>query len=512
MKTPSNRIYFTFAIIILNFLLVYSLSVNTASAEGTGYLMGRVTMPDQQTGIPNVVVELQKDESGVDTGMAKVTTDEQGNFYITNLEANNESWGYRLIATKGSWGQSATQHFSVMEGTSTVVSVRIFPYIGRMTMETDKSVIDADGSSRTNVIIKLYDIDGKPVPDNMNIVVSQDSYYPNPGLFLAGDQNGTELLMPTTSGGRVALQYGNIPIDSLARNVQLKAECVQSTGSATTNLTINLVKPNSITGTVYDMTMRPVPYADVYLYRWNGVSKYVGYNSTETGNSTDGSGKADANGTYLFSVMPAGDYKVTANESTFNNSSTVKVIQGSYGQYIILPMSRGSVKGYITDPQGALVPDVRVTLYRVYEDRLTEMASNISDNEGRFSFDDIWYGRYNLQASTGTETADLPLVLDTPKATASMALRKSYATPSPTPVISPGNNTTPTINATAIANATPTKPANTTGKSVTPKPPTPTPYPVTPENMLKTYGVGIAVIAIICIGMLFIAMRFMPRQ
>ncbi|WP_424357199.1 carboxypeptidase-like regulatory domain-containing protein [Methanocella sp. MCL-LM] len=493
----------------MNLLIVYSLFITSASAEGTGYLMGRVTMPDQQTGIPGAEVELQKDVTGTDVGMAKVTTDAQGNFYITNLEANDESWGYRLVVKKGEWGQSVTQHFSVIEGTSTVVTVRIFPHISRMTVESDKAVINADDTSRANVVIRLYDIDGKPVPDNMNVVVSQDSYYPNPGKFIAGNQNGTELILPT-SGGKVAVQYGDIPSDTLARNVKINAECVQSTGSGSTSLSINLVMPNMITGTVYDKTMQPVPYANVFLSRWDGVGKYTGYNSTENGNSTDGSGLADANGTYRFSVMPAGDYMVTANESAFSNSTKVQVIRGTYNMDIILPMSRGSIKGYVSDPDGTLVPGVKVTLFRVYEGKLTQMATAVSDAEGSFSFDDIWYGRYNLQASAGDETADLPLVLDSSKATAAMNLRKAYATPTLVPT--PDVNATPSTNVTATPIVKPTTPANATGKTVTPKPPTPTPFPITPENLLKTYGISIGVIAIICAGMVVLAMRFMPPK
>ncbi|WP_158308937.1 carboxypeptidase regulatory-like domain-containing protein [Methanocella arvoryzae] len=466
-------------------------------------------MPDQQTGIPNAEVELQKDVTGTDVGMAKVTTDAQGNFYITNLEPNDESWGYRLVVKKGDWGQSVTQHFSIIEGTSTVVTVRIFPHISRMTVESDKAVISADETSRANIVVRLYDIDGKPVPDNMHVVLSQDSYYPNPGKFFAGGQNGTELLLPT-SGGKVEVQYGDIPGDSLARTVKINAECVQSAGNGSTALSIDLVKPNTITGTVYDMTMQPVPYAGVYLSRWDGVGKYTGYNSTEDGDSTDGSGRADANGNYRFTVMPAGDYMITANESSFNNSTKVQVIRGTYNVDIILPMSRGSIKGYVSDPDGTLVPGVQVKLFRVYEGRLSEMAVTVSDEDGSFSFDDIWYGRYNLQASAGNETADLPIVLDSSKATAAMNLRKANTTPTLVPT--PGANNTTSANVTVTPTVKPASPGNATGKTVTPKPPTPTPFPLTPENLLKTYGVSIAVIAIICAGLLVLAIRYMPPK
>jgi hypothetical protein len=378
-----------------------------------------------------------------------------------------------------------------------------------MTMESDKASIDADGASRAKITIKLYDNNGELVPDNMNVVVSQNSYYPNPGKFYAGDQNGTELILPT-SDGKVVARYGDVPVDSLSRHVQLKAECVQSTGSTSTNLSINLVKPNTITGTVYDSTMRPVPYADVYLSRWNGVSKYEGYNSTEYGNATDGSGKADANGTYRFTVMPAGDYMVTARESSFNNSTRVQVIQGTYYQNIILPMNRGSIKGYVSDSAGAMVAGVKVTLYRVYEGKLSQMAVNVSNSEGHFSFDDTWYGKYDLQATTGDETADLPLVLDSPRTTAAMSLRKAYV-PNQTQNQTPGANTTQ-INATPGASLKPTYPGNISGKTVTPKPPTPTPFPITPENLLKTYGLAIVAMALFCGAVVYGVLRLKPKE
>lgn len=498
MKIASNRLYFTFVIILLQLVVLYSLFTTSASAAGTGYIMGRVTMPDDATGIANCQVELQGKD---DAGLARLNTDAQGNFYITNLVPTDETWGYRLVVTKDNWGQSITQHFSVEDNASTIVAIRMYPYIGRMTMDSDTSAVNADGTSTAIVSVSMSDVNGKPVPDGMNVKLTQDAYYPNPGIFIDGSRNGTELTVPTRNG-KVAVQYGNIPQDSLARGVKLSAQSVEMSGSSSSlDLAIKLTNPNTITGTVYDLTMQPVPNAKVYLSRWDGVSRYVGYNSTETGNRTDGSGFADANGTYRFTVMPAGDYQVSASESIFNNSTKVKVVRGTYGQDIILPINRGGIKGWVNDAGGKLVPGVNVTLYRVYQDRLTKMASTLSESDGSFAFDDIWYGNYDIQASIGDQTADVPLVLDVSKASAAIALHHIYTAGTPIPSVSPGPN----------VSVTP-RPNGTGGKTVTPKPPTPTPYPVTPENLAKTYGIGIGVVAAICAGIVLIVLRFRPKE
>ncbi|HMK46047.1 MAG TPA: carboxypeptidase-like regulatory domain-containing protein [Methanocella sp.] len=454
-------------------------------------------MPDESTGIPGCDVELQGQG---DVNMAKITSDAQGNFYITNLEPNGDTWGYRIVVKKDNWGESITQHFSVLENTSTIVAIRVYPYVGRMTMKSDGRSIEADGKSRTNLTVSLYDVNGQPVPDNMHIKLTQNAYYPDPGLFFAGADNGTEMVLPTKDGN-VTLQYGGIPGDILDRSVQLQAESLESAGNSSIDLPINLTNPNIITGTIYDLTMRPVPNATVSLAKWNGATSYIGYNSTPGSNSSAGNSTADATGKYNFSVMPAGNYQVTASDSTFSNSTNVTLVRGTYRMDIVLPMNRGSIKGWVNDANGALVPGVKVTLYRVYAGKLSLTASNVSDDQGRFSFDDIWYGGYDVQAVLGDQTADVPMVLDVPKASAAVSLHKVYTPATPTPSATPA----PSVS------YVPTPQGNATGKTITPRPPTPTPYPVTPDNIVKTYGLGVLVIAAVCGGVLIAMLRLKPK-
>jgi hypothetical protein len=300
-----------------------------------------------------------------------------------------------------------------------------------------------------------------------------------------------------TSGGKILLHYGDVPGDSLARAVTLTASGVESGGEKTVNLTVDLVNPNVITGTVYDASMRPVPGAKVFLSRWDGVGRFVGYNSTEGGNATDGNGVCDGNGTYRFAVMPAGDYLIKARDSAFNNSTQLTVVRGTYVKNIVLPMERGSIKGWVKDAKGNGVPGVNVTLNRVYESSLKRTASNVSDANGRFDFDDVWFGNYDVQAVVGDQTADMPLVLDVSKSSVTLTLLK--AVPSATPA--PAANATPTVKTNVSA----------TPKAPTPKPPTPTPPPVTGDYLLNTYGVALAVMALVCIALLTAVLRFRQK-
>lgn len=503
MKTYLKIIYFTIAIIILHLAMVSVAQAADSNQTGTnqtgnsqtGYLMGRVTLPDESTGVPACEVQLL---GKGDVPMARTTTDSLGNFYFTNLQPNSDTWGYRMIVKKGSWGQSTTQQFSVMEGSATILAIRIYPYIGAFSLVTDRQHFSADGSARANLTISLYDVEGKPVPDGVHVLLTQSSFYPDPGKFFGDAGNGTEIALATT-GGKIFVQYGDVPGDTLARGVRIDAAVVESANSRSINLTIDLVNPNIITGTVYDATGSTVPYASVLLERWNGVGKFVGYNSTEGANATDGRGICDANGTYQYAVLPAGDYKVTASESTFTNSTQLTVVRGKYVKDLVLPMSRGNIKGWIKDANGNAVPGAMVTLNRVYTRTLTRMAVNMTDAAGAFSFDNMWYGNYDVQAVAGDQTADSPLVLDVPRTSVTLTMLKAVPVASVTlkPSASPGN-VTPT--AAPHGNVT-----------VTPKPPTPTPPPVTGTYVVMTYGIAFAVIAVLCLGTVFVLLRFRSK-
>jgi hypothetical protein len=493
MKIYLRILYFTIIIIILHAALG---GVARAADPATGYIMGRVTLPDESTGVPGCEVQVLGRN---DAPVAKTATDASGNFYFTNLPPSGESWGYRLVVKKGSWGHSTTQQFPVMEGGATQAVVKIFPYIGALSFASDRQTLAADGSSRANLTATLYDVEGRPVPDGIHVRFTQSSFYPDPGKFFADGANGTEVVAATRDG-KVLLQYGDVPGDTLSRGARIDAAVVESDGARALNLTFGLANPNVITGKVYDATGRPVPHAAVFLARWDGVGKYTGYNSTEGGNATDGRGRCDAGGTYRFAIMPAGDYMVTASESTFANSTLVTVVRGKYEKDIVLPMSRGSIKGWIKDAGGNAVAGATVALIRAYDGSLQEMATNASDAGGQFLFEDVWYGQYNIQAVVGNQTVDTPLVLDLPKTSVTITLLSSAPSGAPTqpPADLPGNATpaaAPHVNATA-----------------TPRLPTPTPPPVTLSYLATTYGVAFVVLAVICLAGLFIVLMLRPRQ
>lgn len=507
MKIIANRFYFIIVIIILCILsasLLCTCEVSAAStatpkvtptptSSPTGYIMGRVTLPDDATGIPDCQIELLWKG---DAGLAKSSTDSMGNFYFTNVIPNDDKWSYRLIITKGNWGRSVTQEFSVLPETSTVVGIRMYPYIGKIDFTSDRPVVSADGKARINLTVTMTDVDGKPVPDDMHVQFTQSSFYSNPGKFFNGVENGTALAVPT-KGGKASAQYGDIPVDTLSRSVKIEAVCVETTtGPRSISLTINLTSPNMITGTIYDLTGKPVPRARVLLERWDGVGKFQGYNSTEGGNATDGSGICDDNGTYSFTVLPAGDYRITTRESYFNNSSRVTVVRGKYTINITLPISHGSIKGWVKDINSNMVPGVNVTVYRIDEGKLLKIAERTTDYKGEFSFDDMPYGSYDVQAVIGDQTADMPFILDVPKGSVGVMLHQKVSI---TPVVTPNP-----------ASSTPTNTATVSIKP-TPKMPTPTPWDVTPESVLGTYGLAVAAMAVACIGMLVLILKIKPK-
>ena len=84
------------------------------------------------------------------------------------------------------------------------------------------------------------------------------------------------------------------------------------------------------------------------------------------------------------------------------------VARGTYDLDISLPMGRGSIEGWVKDNKGNPVPGARVSLLRVYDQTLTLMATNVSAADGSFSFADVWYGKYDVQAVYADQTADLP--------------------------------------------------------------------------------------------------------
>ena len=488
MKIYLKILYFIIAIIIL-YLAVPPVVHAAVVDNTTGYIWGRAMMPDDTTGIAGCEVQLLGRD---DQLAAKAVSDADGNFIFTNLPPNDATWGYRLIVKRGNWGQSVTQQFSVFADSATQVAVRVYPFIGSFTLTATNSTLAADGSSRVGLTVALLDVDGKPVPDGVHVRLTQSSPYPNPGRFFSGAVNGTEVVL-STAGGRAQFQYGDVPRDTLSRGVSITAAGVEAAGVRSLNLTLDLVNPNAIEGTVYDATGLPVPYARVYLSRWDGVSQYVGYNSTADGVVANGSGTCDARGHYRFAVMPAGDYRVNASEASFANTSRVTVVSGTYKLDIRLPMGHSSIKGWVRDSKDHVLAGANVTLYRVYGDDLSLMDTNTSDADGAFRFDDIWWGKYAVQAVYAGQTATVTVPLDKNPASVTLAflVELSNVTPAPsmpakvTPAISPG-------------------------ASVTPRPPAPTPPAVSPSYILSTYGVAFAVMALIGVGVLFITLRMRP--
>ncbi|WP_230742617.1 carboxypeptidase regulatory-like domain-containing protein [Methanooceanicella nereidis] len=423
----------------INYILVSSEPANAAS---TGYIIGRVTLPDGIKGVENCDIKLLDKYDNV---ASILNTDQQGNFYITNVEPSETAGLYRLIADKPGWGQSTTQQFNVYSNTSSIVAIRMYPIIGQFTLTAGSASIKADGSSTINITITARDTNGDPLPDGFNVRLIQESYYAAPGLF-PGEGNKYDITLPLKDG--MTVEYGRIPADTLSRNVSIKATILESgKNSRSVGLKIDHVNPNIITGTVYDAGMKPVPYASVYLYRWDG-SRYVGYNSSEDpGYANDGRSVADSSGVYRYTILPAGDYRVAANYCSFNNSTDVRVVSGSYVHDIVLSsLKYGMVKGMVLDSDSSPVAGADVTISLVKGDKLEPVMSVRSGYDGSFTFDSVRYGNYGIEAVKNGLTANAPLWLDVDKASVTMMFHIPVpAAPinTPEPTSSPVNTATP---------------------------------------------------------------------
>lgn len=481
MKISTARLYFTLIIIILNLVFInYTfISSQPAYAAVPGYIIGRVTLPDGTTGVSGCEVTLV----GNNTFLAKITTDDYGNFYLTNIEPNGNTYYYRINAVKSGWGKCTSRPFSVTSDNSTTVILKMYPDIGYFDVRCDKDSIDADNSSTANLSVVIKDLKGDPVPDGYHVVFSQSSYYPDPGFFVSSDNKSKVTL--TVTGGSISLKYGMIPLDSLSRKVTINAQVLEFPEvTKSIDLPINLVSPNVITGVVYDAEMKPVPFAHVYLTKWDGVSQYRGYNSSEDlQHANDGSSITDAYGVYRYEVLPVGDYKITASDSVFNNTTAnIQVIRGTYKQNIVIPgLKYGSIEGMVFDNNATPVGNASVTLSRVRDGKLEKVSTVLSDSEGKFSFGNNRYGPYNLEAVYSGVTANAPLWLDVDKAVVNVI----YSNPLPSPPL-PAPTQEP---------ASPQVPTSA-----------PSPTPEAPANVLYSFGIAVIMLSGICAIVLVISL------
>lgn len=482
MKISVHIINFIIVIITLNLALANFIIVSSgpADAESTGYIMGRVMLPDGATGIGDCRITLLSHDG---KGLSMLSTDSLGNFCITNVVPANGTSGYCIKAEKPGWGESTTQPFNVYANTSTRVAIRMYATIGTMALIPGSDKVPADGASTVDILLEMKDLSGKPIPDGYHVTFSQQSYYPDPGYFVAED-NETTITVPV-SGGSAKVRYGLIPRDSLSRSVVIKAVVNENPENYQTDeLIIDIVSPNVITGVVYDADRKPVPYARLNLEKWDGVSKFEGYNSSEERHdSKDGTAVADENGVYRYEVLPVGDYRVTASESSFKNTTDLKVVSGIYRHDIVIQgLKRGDISGRIFDADSRPVPGANIILSRINGDIIEHAGSAVTGSDGSFTFKDVRYGSYNLESTLGGSTANAPLWLDVEKASVTM----KYMTAIPVEV-------SPTVEATP-------------GPTVTEVTITPTPVPEEPVSPIYSFGIAIFSLTILCGLLLAIAL------
>ena len=128
MKIYPLSLYFIIVILILGLSSAAGAARRPAAERdraglGPGADAGRV---DRHTGLRSAA-SLEKRRAA-----PKTTSDADGNFYFTLLQPSEDTWSYRLVVTRGAWGATTTQQFSVMANSATIVQVRVYPYIRQL--------------------------------------------------------------------------------------------------------------------------------------------------------------------------------------------------------------------------------------------------------------------------------------------------------------------------------------------------------------------------------------------
>ncbi|WP_284009358.1 carboxypeptidase regulatory-like domain-containing protein [Haloarcula pelagica] len=145
-----------------------------------------------------------------------------------------------------------------------------------------------------------------------------------------------------------------------------------------------------ISGLVTDSANTRIPNASVTLYR-EGVSSPV---ATTT---------ADSQGSFRFSGVRAGDYRVEASVDGTTGNKTVTVVAGKLATANIAittggRTTPGNVTGLVKDLGDDGLAGATVTLYPAGES--SAIATTTTDSRGAYTFGGVPAGEYRIEAST----------------------------------------------------------------------------------------------------------------
>jgi hypothetical protein len=231
----------------------------------------------------------------------------------------------------------------------------------------------APADVREGLTVRLYAPDGRVVEET---TTDADGTYRFGGLA-------------TYDGYRVALDRpdGYTSDDPLARTVDL------SRSDATADFSLRAIVPSAVTGTVRSDDGEPLAGVEVRL----------------TGNGEDRTAVTGADGSYVFDDVAVGEgYRLTATApkgTTVSAPRTFSVPPDSEApiedqDFVVTPQPRGTLGGTVSVEGFRPVPGVLVLV----SDADGQERVAISDDDGRWSLDDLPPGAYTVavQAPTGT--------------------------------------------------------------------------------------------------------------
>jgi RNA polymerase sigma factor (sigma-70 family) len=165
---------------------------------------------------------------------------------------------------------------------------------------------------------------------------------------------------------------------------------------------IELDLAGEVKGTVVDEASKPVP--DVYV-RMDGNGNFC---ETMTDKNGDFDCTSIAGGEYAPSVAPSPSAGQQFAPAVGDKLATITVPNDSVvtGVRLAIKYEKLSIRGNVVDDTGSAVPDVHVEAIGHGYDVMTDLASVMTDANGKFEIGNLARGTYNLHAhaADGSET------------------------------------------------------------------------------------------------------------
>ncbi len=329
-----------------------------------GNIQGTVTAADGLTPVPGSAIAVIDNATGEQVGAT--LTDQNGAYSFSNVPVSGQ--GFNVSAQ------------SPFDATVTAQQA------GNFAMNGD--TVTVNFSLPVSVVRgTVYYFDGvTPVQ------------YPTVFLTFADPTGQVHTLFLNSNDINGGYSFIGVPVGNFSltaqddRNSGLTITVPESMPTSSTVALTNISLPPSgtVTGTIFDSTGAPVPYAYVVL--------------ADPGNSFTNFASADQNGVYVFTHMAAGVFFLQANDPSFNTFMTATGTLTSDGQTVTVNLNLpaiGSVSGTVFGVDGATpVPYARVIVGNPSnsgEDGYSQQFTN-ADASGNYSVSNVQAGNIEVAA------------------------------------------------------------------------------------------------------------------